>query len=393
MSLEVFKGIELPTAEARALREIEEVVGKEFRHVRREVAAGPWEYNRAALFWTDAVNGTIEFEGGYLIRAEDRTRVTGLYLVGLGLNAVPKAVLTLRSLTYLRLGRNRLTFLPESIGGLGNLVELNLHHNRLTGLPESVRLLIRLTTLYLDGNPLVTLPHFISIPPGLTYLAIDAEVARANPGVIRRLRGRRPTMFVSDETGSANLYITPTGADDQYGIRVESTATNANFRGLFSRLQASAASTARCLEVRVNQSTQWMIQGRNDGNGLKFSVDGEGNTVTNDLNVTGDLTVNGAGIAPIASGTVGLAGAGIEVTPGWTVNQGLANLYTVIAPANSGYWELVATANMLGATNDNKARTVTVKRSGDGSFQIRTYQDNTGTESAFSFIAVRATPP
>jgi len=201
------------------------------------------------------------------------------------------------------------------------------------------------------------------------------------------------TPRLSDETGSANLYITPTGADDQYGIRVESTATNANYRGLFSRLQVGAASTARCLELRVNQSTQWMIQGRNDGNELKFSVDGEGNTVTNDLNVQGDLTVNGAGIAPIASGTVGLAGGGIEVTQGWTVNQGLANLYTVIAPANSGYWELVATANMLGATNDNKARTVTVKRSGDGSFQIRTYQDNTGTESAFSFIAVRATPP
>jgi Leucine-rich repeat (LRR) protein len=68
----------------------------------------------------------------------------------------------LTALTGLWLHGNQLSALPEGIGNLTALTELNLSGNQLTALPEGIGNLTALTTLERYGNKLAAIPEYIS---------------------------------------------------------------------------------------------------------------------------------------------------------------------------------------------------------------------------------------
>jgi Leucine-rich repeat (LRR) protein len=86
---------------------------------------------------------------------------------------------SLRNLTSLSLGRNKLTNLPDSVGNLTNLTDLNLCNNQLSMLPDSIGKLTNLielnlsnnelTWLYLPKNKLSKLPKYIGNLINLQY--------------------------------------------------------------------------------------------------------------------------------------------------------------------------------------------------------------------------------
>ena len=74
-----------------------------------------------------------------LIETARRKGGKSLDLSGIGLTALPEAIVGLTALQYLSLSKNKLTALPEAIANLTALQTLHLTNNELKALPEAWR--------------------------------------------------------------------------------------------------------------------------------------------------------------------------------------------------------------------------------------------------------------
>ena len=115
----------------------------------------------------------------WLVNPEQlQTSAIRIFLDAAGQRLLPE-IGSLRNLTSLSLGRNKLTNLPDSVGNLTNLTDLNLCNNQLSMLPDSIGKLTNLielnlsnnelTWLYLPKNKLTKLPKYIGNLINLQY--------------------------------------------------------------------------------------------------------------------------------------------------------------------------------------------------------------------------------
>lgn len=150
-----------------------------------------------------------------------------LNLSGLGLEAFPSGLETIKGLKYLMLSRNELQQLPadlspfapiemldlaenhllelpESIGALKALKGLDLSQNRLHGLPASIGELNSLEALRLDRNPLQQLPNEISRLEKLELLGCYGCKFPVLPEIVWKMQQLR-----SLDLGECNLKALP----------------------------------------------------------------------------------------------------------------------------------------------------------------------------------------
>eukprot|EP00042_Codosiga_hollandica_P028703 m.152129 g.152129 ORF g.152129 m.152129 type:complete len:395 (+) comp52848_c0_seq1:231-1415(+) len=95
----------------------------------------------------------------------------------------------LRSRESLNLSKTGVSQLPKSFGNLRRLVHLDLNSNLLDALPESFARLGMLGTLYLGGNQFQEFPQVLTLLPALERLYMGANKLRSLPAEIGNLRG------------------------------------------------------------------------------------------------------------------------------------------------------------------------------------------------------------
>lgn len=100
---------------------------------------------------------------------------TKLFIMGLGLVALPREIGQLSNLIWLVLKNNQLTEVPTEIGQLSNLTWLDLSNNQLTQLPKEIGQLSNLTELDLSNNQLTQVPREIGYLSNLTELNLNSN--------------------------------------------------------------------------------------------------------------------------------------------------------------------------------------------------------------------------
>ena len=149
-------------------------------------------------YWSELMYATAPPAMGAQQDADARVRAvpadrTALEAGGLGLRALPQAVLAARQLTVLRLGGNQLASVPYGVAALAQLTELDVRDNRLAALPDSLGLLGALETLDVSGNRLAALPETLGRLARLRTLVASGNRLAALPastgdlGALRRL--------------------------------------------------------------------------------------------------------------------------------------------------------------------------------------------------------------
>ncbi len=119
-------------------------------------------------------------------KAKDES-ATELYLVNLGLTAVPSEISQLTKLRKLNLSNNQLTVVQPEILQLTGLRELWLDDNWLTAIPPEVRQLTGLETLRIAGNKLTTVPSDIGKLAKLRELSLAENQLTVVPTRIGQL--------------------------------------------------------------------------------------------------------------------------------------------------------------------------------------------------------------
>ena len=99
-------------------------------------------------------------------------RITELGLYYIGIEEIPEALVLLKELRLLDLGKNHITVIPNWISYMSNLQSLNLEQNQLYSLPTEVGELENLETLDLSHNNLIALPDSIENLFGLKNLNV-----------------------------------------------------------------------------------------------------------------------------------------------------------------------------------------------------------------------------
>ncbi len=160
--LKGYYGKSLPDPEAKALSDIDLILGK-------PVSPVPGKE-----FWFG-----LNPEKGHVI---------SLAIVGFDLQSLPKSIGNLRMLSLLYLDHNQLPTLPGWIGKLGNLQMLVLDHNQLASLPEELGLLACLLTLKVDHNHLTSLPESMGKLSALRNLDVSYNRLTTIAESIRHLK-------------------------------------------------------------------------------------------------------------------------------------------------------------------------------------------------------------
>lgn len=75
-----------------------------------------------------------------------------LHFKVLTISRIPTQISSLRSLTHLKVGYNKITSVPSSLSLLTNLQKLRLLYNNLTALPSSISQLTKLEMIHVAGN-------------------------------------------------------------------------------------------------------------------------------------------------------------------------------------------------------------------------------------------------
>ncbi|MBD3197147.1 MAG: hypothetical protein GF317_18980 [Candidatus Lokiarchaeota archaeon] len=103
------------------------------------------------------IQGNLRYDSiGFTINGN---AITGLSLFKMSLDEYPKQINLLKSLEYLNLSWNYISYLPKSISHLKNLQSLDLVGNNLVNLPASISSLYSLEVLDLSFNNLEKLPE------------------------------------------------------------------------------------------------------------------------------------------------------------------------------------------------------------------------------------------
>lgn len=142
------------------LRQLEEEIGREIPVVSLEKEI-PKEYGGGGH-----VNFQSFFHGpSYGAFADERGRIVGLALCGMGLPSFPKTVFKLRHLRRINLGENHIRRIPSDISRWRHLEVLQLYGNRVEQVPERLfRLGVEISTgtvnagIFLGENPIVSPP-------------------------------------------------------------------------------------------------------------------------------------------------------------------------------------------------------------------------------------------
>ncbi|UYP44090.1 hypothetical protein NEF87_000375 [Candidatus Lokiarchaeum ossiferum] len=103
----------------------------------------------------------------------DEGRIIELGLYYTGIVEIPEALVLLKELQLLDLGKNNINLIPEWISYLTNLNSLNLEQNNLYSLPIELGELENLSFLDLSHNNLISLPNSIENLFGLQYLNLQ----------------------------------------------------------------------------------------------------------------------------------------------------------------------------------------------------------------------------
>ena len=107
------------------------------------------------------------------IEGARRTSDTELDLSGLGLTAIPDAIVQLPQLQGLDLGVNQISIIPGSITQLSQLTLLGLDQNQISIIPDAIAQLSQLHTLYLTKNEISIIPDAIAQLSQLQTLDLD----------------------------------------------------------------------------------------------------------------------------------------------------------------------------------------------------------------------------
>ena len=112
------------------------------------------------------------------VAEEGRIIELGLYYTGIV--EIPEALVLLKELQLLDLGKNNITLIPDWISYLGNLKSLNLEQNQLYSLPVELGELENLSFLDLSHNNLISLPNTIENLFGLQNLNLQDNTLNFN---------------------------------------------------------------------------------------------------------------------------------------------------------------------------------------------------------------------
>ncbi|MBR0056217.1 MAG: leucine-rich repeat domain-containing protein [Kiritimatiellae bacterium] len=126
-----------------------------------------------------------------------------LYLCGCGLSAFPEGLETLPGLRYLNLDRNAIAALPETLPQ--GLRWLRLNHNRLASLPAGIGAMGALRRLYLRGNALDDIPAEIAGCAELTDIDLAGNNLEGFPEALAAL----PALRNLDLSGNGRISALP----------------------------------------------------------------------------------------------------------------------------------------------------------------------------------------
>ncbi len=115
------------------------------------------------------------------------TQLTYLWVGKNKISELPPEIGNLTSLTHLFIGDNELVKLPAEIGKLSSLEELDIYGNKLTSVPSEIGKLSDLKNLYLYNNELVTLPSEIGNLSKLINLYLYDNKLTTLPSTIGQL--------------------------------------------------------------------------------------------------------------------------------------------------------------------------------------------------------------
>jgi Leucine-rich repeat (LRR) protein len=124
---------------------------------------------------------------------------TDIRLIGLGLTAVPSAVLIASGVEILSVSSNEIAVLPHEIGELAALDTLAVSHNALTELPSTIGRLSRLRELSAGHNQLRRLPDSVTELASLERLMVAGNTLTTLPAGLGALKQLRELQLADNE--------------------------------------------------------------------------------------------------------------------------------------------------------------------------------------------------
>ncbi|MBN1216771.1 MAG: hypothetical protein JXA99_15190 [Candidatus Lokiarchaeota archaeon] len=192
---------ELDSRQAKALEELEKLIGKKIPQVEKITGDRNPQGNKFGL---------EKFGSSFGVKIEEGN-IIGLSLYDCGLSTLPESIGYLKSLQILYLRNNNITNLPESFRTLDSLQILSLWRNNITNLPESILSLQSLQELWLQYNNLSTLPNSITNLKSLIYLNLGKNRFTEFPEILSKLSSLQKLMLwdnliptIPDSIGNLN---------------------------------------------------------------------------------------------------------------------------------------------------------------------------------------------